>query len=48
MKNKEKFAKEIVEIATKSQTLAVNQESKVIVCSQLPPKCGRRWRSERL
>lgn len=34
MKNKEKFAKEIVELATKSQTLAVNQESKVIVCSQ--------------
>ena len=34
MKNKEKFAKEIVELATKSQTLAVNQESKVIICSQ--------------
>lgn len=32
MKNKEKFVKEIVEIAIKSQSLSVNQEGKINCC----------------
>lgn len=38
MKNKEKFAKEIIDVACKGNTIAVTKDNKVVDCDDIP--CG--------
>lgn len=47
MKNREKFAKEILDIACEGRNIAVTKENKVVYCSEIPCKscifddCGK-------
>lgn len=36
MKNREKFAKEILDIACKGETIAVTKENKIVCCNEIP------------